>query len=83
MGIWIRSQNEEVLNNCRNLQVINDDVDYKIVERGNVCDYYFILGVYFSNKKALKVLDMIQQHIQSRVNEDMVFQMPSDDEVRL
>lgn len=83
MCIWIRSQNKKLLNNCNNLQVIQnvDDNTFYIVESKNMDDHYFLLGSYFSEEKAIKVLDMIQKFIKSRINEDMVFQMPNDEEV--
>ncbi len=82
MRIWIRSQNKELLNNCNNLQIVQD-IDFHIVESKNVYDHYLLLGSYFSKEKAIKVLDMIQQFIKSRVNDDMVFQMPNDEEVKV
>lgn len=84
MCIWIRSQNKKILNNCNNLQVEDvDDNTFHIVESKNIYDHYLLLGSYFSEEKAIKVLDMIQQFIKSRVNEDMVFQMPNDEEVQV
>lgn len=90
MGVWIRTKDKERLINCKSLYIgiIHFGNGGK---GGNGIESYGIyedevigtLGNYNSKEKALKVLDMIKNHIQSRVNEDMVFQMPQDEEVKL
>jgi len=81
MGVWIRSQSENWLVLASEFYVKTKD--------GNdgVSDVLTIdnqpLATYSTYKKALKVLDMIQNFIKSRINEDMVFQMPSDEEVKI
>ena len=64
-------------------------------EFGLFCDIdniYFMLGTYSSKEKAIKVLDMIQEHIEAPIYTNVraveydhydraVFQMPKDDEV--
>ena len=85
MSVWIRSQDGGRLINCKNLYIgviLTYDRDFGqrgIYENG----IKNALGEYSSGEKALKVLDMIQQHIKTRVNEDMVFQMPSNEEVKV
>lgn len=82
MSIWIRSQDKELLKSCNSLQIVQDiDDTFHIVESKNIYDHYLLLGSYFSKEKSIKVLDMIQKFIKSRINEDMVFQMPNDEEV--
>lgn len=61
MGIWIRSQNKELL-------VSADHVYYNHLFLTNVENHYVnyngkILGRYSTKEKALKVLDMIQNEI--------------------
>lgn len=90
MGVWIRTKDKERLINCKSLYIgiIHFGNGGK---GGNGIESYGIyedevigtLGNYNSKEKTLRVLDMIKNHIQSRVNEDMVFQMPQDEEVKL
>ena len=90
MGVWIRTKDKERLINCKSLYIgiIHFGNGGK---GGNGIESYGIyedevigtLGNYNSKEKTLKVLDTIKNHIQSRVNEDMVFQMPQDEEVKL
>lgn len=90
MGVWIRTKDKERLINCKSLYIgiIHFGNGGK---GGNGIESYGIyedevigtLGNYNSKEKTLKVLDMIKNHIQSRVNEDMVFKMPQDEEVKL
>lgn len=91
MGIWIRTQNKSRLFYIDKISIEFFDeiierrffMEDKIKRHWYIYDNKYIeLGEYSSYKKCLKVLDMIQKFIQSRVNEDMVFQMPSDDEVK-
>ena len=91
MGIWIRTQNKSRLFYIDKISIEFFDeiierrffMEDKIKRNWYIYDNKYIeLGEYSSYKKCLKVLDMIQKFIQSRVNEDMVFQMPSDDEVK-
>ncbi|WP_270495850.1 hypothetical protein [Faecalibacillus intestinalis] len=90
MGVWIRTKNKERLINCKSLYIgiihfgnggkgDNGIESYGIYED----EVIGTLGNYNSKEKTLKVLDMIQQYIQSKDNEDMVFQMPQDEEVKV
>mgnify|MGYP004494048473 FL=1 len=92
MGIWIRTQNKSRLFYIDKISIEFFDeiierrffMEDKIKRHWYIYDTKYIeLGEYSSYKKCLKVLDMIQKYIQSKVNEYMVFQMPSDDEVKL
>ena len=81
MGVWIRTKDKERLIDCKSLYVgiipFNDGTElYGIYENGVRAS----LGGYSSEEKTFKVLDAIQEFIKSRVNEDMVFQMPQDEE---
>lgn len=92
MGVWIRSQGKGMLIYTNEIygkwydkivkrKIFKDD---ETVKGYFVCDDKFNeLGIYSSEEKTSKVLDMIKNHIQSRVNEDMIFQMPNDEEVKV
>ena len=82
MGKWIRSQDGIVLANI---------VSFFIDEKCSVCGYdnstndadcYFYLGHYSTKEKAIKVLDMIQEHIECEYDIG-VFQMPLDEEAEV
>ena len=87
MEIWIRSQNKSCLGDF----IYFDSISKEIVNKGefricgvqNGANPRIVLGTYSSEKKSLKVLDMIQEFIKTRVNDDLVFQMPNDDEVKV
>lgn len=90
MGVWIRTKDKERLINCKSLYIGiihfgNGGKGGNGIESYGTYEDEVIgtLGNYNSKEKTLKVLDMIKNHIQSRVNEDMVFQMPQDEEVKL
>ena len=92
MGIWIRSQNKSRLFCIDKIIIEHFDeiIDRRFFMKDKIKRHWYIydnkyieLGEYSSYKKCLKVLDMIQKYIQSKVNEYMVFQMPYDDEVKL
>lgn len=79
MGIWIRSQDKEMIINCYALEI--DLGDGK-----SICSNGYVLGNYSSKEKALKVLDMIETHLEEleyKINDrEVVFKMPQDDEVK-
>ena len=89
MRFWIRSQNKETLILAEEISSWRDPNDSKIFY---VSSYSNILGEYSSKEKALKVLDMIEEHLKepkayncnggtfTPINK-VVFQMPQDDEV--
>ncbi|MFR5221557.1 MAG: hypothetical protein ACLTE9_14305 [Thomasclavelia ramosa] len=75
MGIWIRSQDKRRLIECTRFGIdyYSDGICDVI---GADCDDVFELGKYKGEEKAVLVLDMIQKHIETRINN--VFQMPRD-----
>lgn len=68
MGIWIRSQDK-----CKLIKCTRFGIDYcsdgicDVI--GADCDDVFELGKYKGEEKAIKVLDMIQEHIESNKSE--------------
>lgn len=75
MGIWIRSQDK-----CKLIKCTRFGIDYC---SDGICDVIgadsddvFELGKYKGEEKAVLVLDMIQEHIETRSNN--VFKMPQD-----
>lgn len=77
MGIWIRSQDKEMLMNCNAVGIGLED-DKSIYSNG------YVLGTYSTKEKTLKVLDAIQKHIclKDKLQQEYgVIQMPQDDEV--
>ena len=91
MAIWIRSQDKTSLIECKTIDMIKRvngeyHVHANYIYFGEAENYDF-LGKYSTKEKAIKVLDMIQEHIKTRSNK--VFQMPKDiiiikdDEVQL
>ena len=76
MGIWIRSQDKCKIGKCTEFYIVDSyDGDYDI-EGYSVDDTPIILGTYSTKEKAVLVLDMIQEHIETRSNN--VFKMPQD-----
>ena len=79
MGIWIRSQDKKSLLLCKSFDVGCDNdndnilINYELI---NNEEHYSPMGNYLSVEKAVKVLDMIQEHIETHGNN--VFQMPRD-----
>ena len=81
--MWIRSQNKRILTKVNEVIVTFVDESKCFIsgfwDKG--CD---TLGVYSTREKALKVLDQIQDNMESFEHEPtMVFQMPQDDDVKL
>ena len=76
MGIWIRSQDRCQLAIFMDIYIEDSyNGDYEIY--GCTCsDESNMLGKYDNKEKAVKVLDMIQEHIETRSNN--VFQIPQD-----
>lgn len=68
MGIWIRSQDK-----CKLIKCTRFGIDYcsdgicDVI--GADCDDVFELGKYKGEEKAVKVLDMIQEHIENNKSE--------------
>lgn len=76
MGIWIRSQDKEMIMNCNAVGIGLED-DKSIYSNG------YVLGTYSTKEKALMILDVIQEHIEhnGRTQYYRTFQMPDDEEM--
>ena len=89
MGIWIRSQDKEILAEC-NAVVVNPSPDLECCIYAYCDNDRVYLGHYSTKEKALKVLDEIASWIDGlefarnvkscRCN--FIYQMPDDDEVK-
>lgn len=89
MGIWIRSQNKEKLINVNNSLCI-DYTEFDMTKENQLKAIYgddVKLGTYSSEEKALKVLDMIETHLEELEykihNRNVVFQMPDDESLQV
>lgn len=95
MGMWVRSQNKEVITNTNTIMLFNNfigiDGSYIVARNG---DEEILLGEYSTKEKALKVLDRIQDYIDEPIYANYtdseyvhydkeVFQVPQDDEVEI
>lgn len=81
MTIWIRSQDKKRLVNCNAfIATENSRLEY-ILEGYEINGDCSILGKYSTRKKAIKVLDIIQEHIAKHSNN--VFEMPQYNEVEV
>lgn len=78
MAIWIRSQDKERLVNCNSFVVTDNSRFEYILEGYEINGDCTILGKYSTKQKAIKALDMIQEHIAKHI-----FQMPQDAEVEI
>lgn len=79
MGIWIRTQDKEMIMSCNAVGIGLED-DKSIYSNG------YVLGTYSTKEKALKVLDAIQEFIKNMyvgMGDYMgkPFQMPDDEEM--
>lgn len=77
MSIWIRSQDKEVLCECNEIYLNVNCANYQIENED------WILGIYSTEEKELKVLDMIQDYINRNLLNTYnpkfgIFQMPQD-----
>lgn len=84
--MWIRTQNKYILANANSFRICKDGIDdwvyYAI--KGHYDRYEQELGIYSTKEKALKVLDQIQDNMESFEHEPtMVFQMPQDEDVEV
>ena len=88
MRFWIRSQDKETLMLAESINCFYTHPSFYIEAND------FIVGCYYSKEKALKVLDMIEEHLKEpkayNYNGDtfipvnkVLFQMPQDDEVEV
>lgn len=64
--MWIRSQDKEILTNCNDFYI--DEVNNGYIIEGNIG----VLGSYSTKEKAIKVLDMIENHLQKLRNGDLL-----------
>ena len=84
MAIWIRSQNKTSLIECKKIDICESRDKYKFIANYKCYDgdeTYDDLGEYSTKEKAVKVLDVIQKHIETHSNN--VFEMPQDSEVEV
>ncbi len=73
MELWIRNQDKKLLRKTERLSVIEDTGEYYIVDNGN------IYGEYKTKKRALEILDEIQNIlIDYKEMSRVVYQMPQD-----
>lgn len=84
MAIWIRNQDKTNLSECKDISAITQlnggyQIHANFVDFGETENYIF-LGKYSTKEKAVKVLDVIQKHIETHSNN--VFEMPQDNEVK-
>lgn len=91
---WIRSQNKTKLLDVDNIRITHyaKETTYDIVTSPSSLEY-IKLGTYSTEKKALKVMDMLQKTIiqnetvyahifkETGVKNYNIFQMPADEEV--
>nr|UVX43801.1 MAG: hypothetical protein [Bacteriophage sp.] len=97
--MWIRSQRGKFLTDCDYFEVEKFHEQYGVITLSNRSDISVALGIYSSEKKALKVLDEIQTSImtehQFRIDElnctrnyfgkeyKEIYQMPQDEDVEV
>ena len=77
--MWIRSQRGKFFTDCNYFEVEKFHEQYSVITLSNRSDISVALGIYSSEKKALKVLDEIQKRTEYQYPK--AFQMPQDDEV--
>lgn len=89
MGLWIRSQNKEILINTKRL-FVNELVENKKISGYSIDSGGIELGRYSTKAKALRVLDKIQKRInesiyindiaeyEKEIYTKNVFEMPPD-----
>ena len=99
MSLWIRSQDKETLverdklaiekinywKKINEVYVLNEDDDLNIYCKFIIKANDIIVGLYSTKEKSLKVLDMIETHLEYleyKINDrNVIFQMPLDTEV--
>lgn len=94
--MWIRSQRGKFFTDCDYFEVEKFHEQYSVITLSNRSNISVALGIYSSEKKALKVLDEIQDAIEDTgfyridnighgtyalANGVQVYQMPQDEEV--
>ena len=78
--MWIRSQRGKFFTDCNYFEVEKFHEQYSVITLSNRSNISVALGIYSSEKKALKVLDEIQKRTEYLYPK--AFQMPQDDEVK-
>lgn len=88
MGIWVRSQDKQVLIKSKSFWLVppkrtsNPTDNFVINGDSGVDNQGFVLGKYPTEEEAMKVLDMVENHIQllaypfPNSEPSVVFQMP-------
>ena len=71
--MWIKSQDKCTLINAQKFEI----ADFHTLYKNAIWGDDNLLGEYSTREKALKVLDMIQEHI-TKIG---VYQVPQDDEI--
>lgn len=79
--MWIRSQRGKFFTDCDYFEVEKFHEQYSVVTLSNRSDISVALGIYSSEKKALKVLDEIQNRTEYLYPK--AFQMPQDEDVEV
>lgn len=77
--MWIRSQHGKFFTDCDYFEVEKFHEQYGVITLSNRSDISVALGIYSSEKKALKVLDEIQKRTEYLYPK--AFQMPADEDV--
>lgn len=87
MSLWIRSQDREKLIKCNDIAIVTESEDGKTIRGYKIVGYfdknteYEELGFYTLRKRALKVLDEIQDLLQNAYvggSNRIVYQTPKD-----
>lgn len=87
MGIWVRSQHRELLKECNSFEY---EVGTSVMDEYVIYSDGEVLGVYSTQEKALKVLDMIDDfknkpryvmNTKYEIYPKTTFNMPKDEEV--
>lgn len=73
--MWIRTQEKKELVDVNYIRVYKENI------RGFNVANNILLGVYSTEEKALKVMDMLEKEIHLDACQTRVFQMPQDSEV--
>lgn len=61
MGIWIRSQNKQVLTYSNDIWIADKHIYANPISET-------LLGEYVANPEAMQVLDMVQEHLSGRIS---------------
>ncbi len=98
--MWVRSQDRSILTNARHFEITEYEIGYvgNYIIFSNNDSNEIAVAKYSSRKKAMKVMDMLEKHINKSNNyynqyngecntiatqEIKVFQFPKDEEVNI